>query len=174
MDVETRKIEEIQPYARNPRVLTPQAIAAVAASSKAFGWQQPIVIDEAGVIVAGHMRHAAALSLGLDEVPVQVARNLTEKEIAAYRLADNSTANLGQWDVDLQQAEMRALELGDVSFDWGDFGLTLAEETPPETPGNAQQRRAQAARGEAAAEEDTTEDGDDGDGHTCPSCGFRW
>ena len=176
MDVETRKIEEVQPYPRNPRVLSPRAIAACAASIKAFGWRQPIVVDEAGVIVAGHMRHAAALSLGLDEVPVHVARGLTGEEVAAYRLADNATSDLGVWDTDLQQAEMRAIELGDVGFDWPDFGLALlAEATAPE--GNAQQRRAQAARGEAgAAEAGTDGDGGEGDdaGHTCPSCGFRW
>ena len=179
MDVEMRKIEEVQPYPRNPRVLSPQAIAACAASIKAFGWRQPIVVDEAGVIVAGHMRHAAAMSLGLDEVPVHVATGLTEQEVVAYRLADNSTADLGQWDIDLQQAEMRAIDVGDVSFDWSDFGLELAEDPPASAPdGNAQQRAAQAARGEDGAEADAgagDDGGDEGtDGHTCPSCGFRW
>ena len=153
MDVEMRKIEEVRAYERNPRILTPAAIAAIAAiasSIKAFGWRQPIVVSQEGVIVAGHMRLAAAITLGLDEVPVHVARGLTEEEVKAYRLADNATSDLGRWDDDLKQEEMRAIDLGDFNFDWPDFGLELAvDTTPPDSSsgGNAQQQAAKAARG---------------------------
>lgn len=169
MDVEQRAIEEVTPYPNNPRVLSPAAIAACASSIKAFGWRQPIVVDAEGVIVAGHMRHAAALTLGLDTVPVHVAGGLTEEEVRAYRLADNATSDLGQWDTDLQQAEMRAIELGDLGFDWTDFGLEL--QAPAADTGPSREQAAAAAEREAG---EAGQSGEGEDGHECPSCGFRW
>ena len=64
----------------------------MAASIREFGFRQPIVVDEDGVIVVGHTRYKAALTLGLEEVPVHVARGLTPGQIKAYRIADNQTA----------------------------------------------------------------------------------
>lgn len=82
----------------NPRVITKAAIDMVAKSIARFGWQQPIVVDREGVIVAGHTRHLAAKQLGLSSVPVVVAEGLTPDEARAYRIADNRTGDFTSWD----------------------------------------------------------------------------
>ncbi|HAW81523.1 MAG TPA: chromosome partitioning protein ParB, partial [Balneola sp.] len=73
MKVEQIKIEEILPYDQNPRDNS-SAVEKVADSIKEFGWQQPIVVDEEKIILAGHTRHLAALSMGVKEVPVLIAK----------------------------------------------------------------------------------------------------
>ena len=82
MKVEMRDISEIRPYANNPRV-NDQAVDAVAASIREFGFRQPIVTDEFGIIIVGHTRYKAALKLGLPQVPVHVATGLTPAQVAA-------------------------------------------------------------------------------------------
>src|SRR5713226_3564395 len=83
MLVEMRQIASIRPYENNPR-FNDAAVDAVAASIRAFGFRQPIVVDEDGVIVVGHTRYKAALKLGLTEVPVHVATELTAAQLKAY------------------------------------------------------------------------------------------
>src|SRR5437879_10707844 len=109
MKVELRPIASIRPYENNPRV-NDQAVDVVAASIREFGFQQPIVIDEAGVIVVGHTRYKAALKLGLKKVPVIVAKDLTPEKIKAYRIADNKTADLSDWNYDLLPIELSELQ----------------------------------------------------------------
>jgi ParB-like chromosome segregation protein Spo0J len=99
MNVELRNIATIRPYPGNPRH-NDAAVDAVAASIRAFGFRQPIVVDEQGVIIVGHTRYKAALKLGLKEVPVHVAAGLSPAQIKAYRLADNQTTTLSDWDND--------------------------------------------------------------------------
>ena len=96
-DVELRGIDDIRPYERNPR-LNDQAVDAVARSLEEFGFRQPIVVDAEGVIVCGHTRWKAARKLGLAKVPVHVAKDLSPEQIRAYRIADNQTATLAEWD----------------------------------------------------------------------------
>jgi ParB-like chromosome segregation protein Spo0J len=91
MDVIDLPLEQLIPYARNPRK-NESAIATVAASLKEFGWRQPIVVDEDMVILAGHTRLEAARQLGLTSAPVHVARGLTPAQAKAYRLMDNRRA----------------------------------------------------------------------------------
>ena len=86
-DVELRPIDAIRPYPGNPRV-NDDAVDAVAASLKEFGFRQPIVIDAEGVIIAGHTRWKAARKLGLARVPVHVATDLTPEQAKAYRIED--------------------------------------------------------------------------------------
>ena len=100
MRIQWRKLSQITPYPGNPRV-NQHAVDAVAASIRRFGFRQPIVVDEAGVIIAGHTRYLAALKLGLKKVPVHVAAGLSPEEVRAYRLADNKTGELAEWDYDL-------------------------------------------------------------------------
>src|SRR5260370_3043554 len=100
MQVELRPIATIRPYENNPRI-NDQAVDAVAASIREFGFRQPIVVDEKGVIIVGHTRYKAALKLRLKKVPVHVAQGLTPAQVKAYRLADNQTASLSQGDGDL-------------------------------------------------------------------------
>src|SRR5262249_16473683 len=99
MQVELRKLATVHPYPGNP-CHNDAAVNAVAASIQEFGGRQPIIVDEQGVIVVGHTRYKAALKLGLQEIPVHVAKGLSPAQIKAYRLADNQTANLSGWDGD--------------------------------------------------------------------------
>lgn len=102
MQVKTVSIDQIKPYENNPRDNS-NAIDAVANSIKEFGWQQPIVVDNVGVIVVGHTRYLAAKKLGLLEVPIVYAKHsdgswLTDDENKAYRIADNKTNDFSIWD----------------------------------------------------------------------------
>ncbi len=108
MHIQSIPLENLIPYARNPRK-NEAAVDKVAASLKEFGWQQPIVVDKENVIVAGHTRLLAAKRLKLSEAPVVVAEDLTPAQIKAYRLADNRSHEDATWDDDLL-----ALELGDL------------------------------------------------------------
>lgn len=121
MEVLQRPIREITPYENNPRN-NDSAVDAVAASIREFGWQQPIVVDKGGVIIAGHTRYKAARKLGLAEVPVVVADKLTEEQIKAYRLADNKSGELADWDMDLLSKE-----LAGISMDMAQFGFDEKE-----------------------------------------------
>ena len=102
-------IDKIIPYINNPRI-NEKAVDKVAASIKEFGFQQPIVVDANGVIIVGHTRHKAALKLGLTEVPVVYAENLTDDQVKAYRLADNKTADYSEWDYNLLLGEFTDLK----------------------------------------------------------------
>src|SRR6185369_6759306 len=97
MLVEMRSIESIRPYENNPRI-NDAAVDAVAASIREYSFRQPIVVDEAGVIIVGHTRFKAAVKLGYTEVPVHVAVGLSPAQARAYRIADNQTATLSAWD----------------------------------------------------------------------------
>jgi DNA modification methylase len=116
MHVVLRDIQSILPYARNPRN-NQAAVAKVAASIQEFGFKQPIVVDADNTIVVGHTRWLAAQKLGMAQVPVLVADDLTAPQIKAYRLADNRTHEEATWDNDLL-----ALELGELRA--SDFDLT--------------------------------------------------
>ena len=109
MNVELRKIESVKPYEQNPR-LNDQAVDAVAASIREFGWRQPIVVDEQGVIIVGHTRWKAARKLGVETVPVHVATGLSPEQVKAYRLADNKSGELAEWDMDLLPIELAERE----------------------------------------------------------------
>src|SRR5271170_4122534 len=114
MHVEMRPIETIRPYENNPRLNDP-AVDAVAASIRTFGFRQPLVVDEASVIIVGHTRYKAALKLGLAEVPVHVAVGLSPAQAKAYRIADNQTATMSSWDEDKLPLEL--IELQKLDFD---------------------------------------------------------
>jgi DNA modification methylase len=116
MIVELRNITDIKPYANNPR-RNDHAVDAVAASIRRFGFRQPIVVDEEGVIIVGETRWKAALKLGLTVVPVHVAVGLTPAQRQAYRLADNKTAELADWDDDLLAHELAGLRTLDFDLD---------------------------------------------------------
>ena len=114
MKIVWKKLSQVIPYDRNPR-LNDGAVAAVAASIREFGFRQPIVVDAQCEIVAGDTRYKAAQQLGLDKVPVVVADDLTPEQIRAYRIADNKTGELAAWDFDLLATECS--ELKDADFD---------------------------------------------------------
>ena len=120
-------ITDIRPYENNPRI-NDDAVDAVAASIREFGFRQPIVVDADGVIIVGHTRYKAAQKLGLEKVPVHVAKDLTPEQIKAYRIADNKTAELAEWNFELLPIELAAscrrcdFDLELLGFDAGRTG----------------------------------------------------
>ncbi|HTU18560.1 MAG TPA: DNA modification methylase [Gemmataceae bacterium] len=116
MHVEMRKVADIKLYPHNPRH-NDHAVEAVAASIREFGFRQPLVLDEDSVIVVGSTRYKAALKLGLDEVPVHIASGLTPAQLRAYRIADNKTAEIADWDYDLLVQEIAQLQAADFDLD---------------------------------------------------------
>lgn len=159
MKVEAKSIDEIKPYENNPRN-NDDAVDAVANSIKRFGWQQPIVVDNDGVIVAGHTRYKAAKKLGLKHVPVVVADNLTPDQVKAYRLADNKTAELADWDMDLLNDELDQIR----NIDMSDFGFDELDDDQIDTEPKVDDN-----------EELSLDDfGDNKFEVVCPKCGFRF
>lgn len=118
MQVVEMPIEQVMPYENNPRI-NDDAVQETANSIKEFGWQQPIVVDKDNVIIVGHTRLKAAKQLGLTKVPVVIADKLSDEQVKAYRLADNKTGELADWDLELLD-----LELNDITeLDMTDFGF---------------------------------------------------
>ncbi|MCY2986437.1 MAG: ParB/RepB/Spo0J family partition protein [Planctomycetota bacterium] len=105
----------------------------LAASIREFGFRQPIVVDSEGVIIVGHTRWKAAKKLGLTEVPVHVATDLTAEQIRAYRIADNRLAELAEWNYDLLPIELT--QLGEAGFDLDLLGFDQDELTKILNPG---------------------------------------
>lgn len=144
MEIVMRKVSELTPYGLNAKKHDDKQVANVANSIKRFGWQQPIVIDEQGVVVIGHCRLMAAKKLGLKEVPVTVASGLTEDEIKELRIADNKT-NESPWDLGLLAEDIEGLDFEGFDLDFGidgEVGGVTSDEvveddfdvTPPEQP----------------------------------------
>lgn len=143
MNIVEKTLKEIHPYENNPRK-NDNAVDAVAASIREFGFKIPIVIDSDGVIVAGHTRYKAATKLGLKKVPCIIADDLTEDQVKAFRLADNKVGEIAEWDFDAL-----ADELGDIQMNMEQFGFEIDmsldddtaevvednfDEEPPEEP----------------------------------------
>lgn len=126
MQIVMRKASELVPYERNPRN-NDEAVDAVAASIKEFGFKVPIIVDKDGVIVAGHTRLKAAKKLGLEEVPTITADDLTPEQVKAFRLADNKTAELAGWDFDLLDEELA--ELGNIDMSLFGFDINAVEDS---------------------------------------------
>lgn len=136
-------LEDIKPYGRNPRD-NENAIPAVMESIEQFGFKVPMVLDSNMEIIAGHTRYEAAKRLGCRTVPCIIADDLTPEQVKAFRLADNKTAELAEWDWDLLAEELAEIETIDMdAFGFEEFdietGEPVAEEDdyepePPEIP----------------------------------------
>jgi ParB/RepB/Spo0J family partition protein len=145
MKIEYKKIGDLKPYARNPRK-NDDAVDYVANSIKEFGFIVPVVIDNKNVIVAGHTRYKAAKKLEIEDIPCIIASDLTEKQINAFRLADNRVSEIATWDDDLLKEEMKNvldMDLDIYGFDIGTVEDIMQEETGIKT-------------------------------HKCPKCGCEW
>lgn len=105
-----KKVSEIKPYENNPRI-NDSAVDFVANSIRDFGFKVPIVVDKDNVIINGHTRYKASLKLGITEVPVIVADNLTEQQVKAFRLADNKSGEIATWDYELLEEELFSIDL---------------------------------------------------------------
>ena len=157
MQVDTRPISALAPYARNARTHSPAQIDKLCKSIKEFGWTVPILVDGKNGIIAGHGRLLAAKQLGMTEVPVIEIATLSEAQKRAYVLADNKLAEDAGWD-----DQLLALELGDLrgldfdlsltGFDLGEvdqlFAAVNAKTEPVEPPVPALRSQAVSARGD--------------------------
>jgi ParB-like chromosome segregation protein Spo0J len=152
-------IEKLLPYARNARVHSEAQIAQIAASIREWGWTMPVLVDEAGTLIAGHGRVLAARQLEIDRVPTMTARGWSEAKIKAYRIADNQLSMLSGWDEQLLGVELGELkglgaDLGLIGFPGDRLERLMAG---PQPPGNF-----------GAFDENIPIE------HVCPKCGYRW
>lgn len=154
-----RPISELIPYARNARTHSPEQIRQLRASLREFGFVNPVLIDSAGNIIAGHGRVLAAEAEGMDEVPCVLVEHLSDAQRRAYILADNRLAEMSGWDLD-----MVALELEDLQLEGIDLSITgfseadLEMEDPNAEPEAAQDDDDNGEPDESAPPR--TEDGD--------------
>ena len=114
--ITSRPISEVQPYIKNAKIHDPAQVMKIAKSIKEYGWDQPIVVDEEGVIIKGHGRRLAAIELGMKNVPVMVIDDLSPEQIKASRIADNRVAE-GDVDTDLLQEELFNLSIDGANLD---------------------------------------------------------
>ena len=144
IEITERSIADLLPYASNARTHSDAQVAQIAASITEFGWTNPVLVDDAGVLIAGHGRVLAARKLGLAAVPAIRLEHLTEAQARAYRLADNKLALNAGWDQDLLRLELADLQaigadLGLIGFGDDELANILAEKTdgltdPDEVP----------------------------------------
>ena len=179
MDVLELSIGDIKPYENNPRN-NADAVQAVANSIERFGFQQPIVVDKDGTIIVGHTRYEAAKRLGMKSVPVVVADNLDDGEVAAYRLADNKSGEVSTWDFDKLMVELDSIE--DFDIDMADFGFSFEEPSDNGKMPNGGGHPDSAGRREVNPTDIGANEGEidlsdfrkEKFDNECPRCGFRF
>lgn len=125
-DYKVLDVEKLVPYARNSRTHTSKQVDKIAASIREFRFLNPVIVDEAGGIIAGHARVMAAKKLGLEQVPCIEAAHLTEAQRKAYVIADNRLAEDAGWDNDLLKIELEELQRAD--FDLSLTGFSVKEQ----------------------------------------------
>ena len=149
MELVTLPLDKIKPYERNPRK-NDEAVAAVMESIKQCTYVAPIIVDENNVILAGHTRYKALKKLGKTEAEVVVKSGLSDEQKRKYRLLDNKTNELAEWDFAMLAEELEGLDFGDLDLDWGvdmgeasqvsedDYDINFPEE-PKSKPGDIYQ-----------------------------------
>lgn len=157
--VEVWPLEKIIPYDKNPREHPPSQVAALAKLMQAHGIDQPIVVDEGGVILKGHGRKLAAEFAGFAEFPVVVRRGMSEADKVAMRIQDNQVSLLAGWDSELLRLEVGSLQAGGfdlpmLGFDGEWLAKVMNGPAPP---------------GEFGVLDESMEID-----HQCPKCGYRW
>jgi len=125
LQIAWRALDELVPYARNPRTHSDAQVAQIVASIREFGWTVPILTDSQNGIVAGHGRVLAARKLGLERVPVIELAHMNEAQKRAYVLADNQLALNAGWDEALLRLELA--DLSNLGFDLGLIGFGEGE-----------------------------------------------
>lgn len=149
------KLSELIPYENNPRK-NDKAVGVVAESISQVGYNNPIIVDENKVILAGHTRMKSLKKLGKKEAEVLQVFGLTEEQKKKYRLLDNKTSEFASWDYVALMEEMQGLDWKGLDLDWG-----------------------LESKDDAEAEFDNTEYGEEDFGdedfeYECPECGFRF
>lgn len=123
--VEMRNVSELVPYANNSRTHSPQQVDQIAASINEWGWTVPVLVDEKGMLIAGHGRIMAAQKLGIEKVPTMTAEGWTETQKKAYVIADNKLALNADWNMELLSVELQ--ELQELDFDIQLTGFDISE-----------------------------------------------
>lgn len=162
--VERRSVKELIPYDRNPKSHPDEQIEQLANSITEWGWTIPILVDEDGMVIAGHGRLYAADRLGIEAVPVMVAEGWSDEQKRAYVIADNKLAENGGWDSAIYFSELKALQAKDfdislagVDIDLSDYDYTpnlapdtawaeINEQDMDKSAGNLEQSMANAGR----------------------------
>jgi DNA modification methylase len=127
MKIQILRTDSLIPYPKNARKLSADAVNKLAASIKEFGWRQPIVVDSQLVIIAGHTRLQAAKHIGLAEVPVHIADNLSPAQVKAYRLMDNRSHDETSWDFELLGLELSEIQALDFDMSFSGFDTSEIE-----------------------------------------------
>ncbi len=158
-------LEKVIPYERNARVHSPEQVKQIAASIREFGWRQAILVDKAGVIIAGHGRLEGGREAGETLVPVIVNRDLTEAQVKALRIADNKIAENSTWDDALLAIEMADLADLGISLDLTGFSTEEVDKMIAsalgDDPGDAPSEFKRADPNAPTQ-------------HKCPQCGYSW
>jgi hypothetical protein len=156
-----RKVDDLKPYPRNPRTHTPDQVDTLAAMIKEYGFTQPALVDEDGMILAGHGRVMAMKKLGYAQIPTIVRPGLSPSQKRAMVIADNQAAALAGWDKDLLKLELGELQLSKFPLALTGFdqaSLVSYMTNPVVTP----------PTGFAAFDESIPTE------HQCPKCSYRW
>lgn len=146
-ELKTVPVSAIRPYAGNPRI-NDDAVDAIAESIRQCGYRAKIIVDENMEVLAGHTRLKAIKRLGWSTCEVQVESGLTEEQKRKYRLLDNKTGELAQWDFDKLREELEGLDMSNFDFD---FGIEAPDFDEPGDAGEAKTKTC-----------------------CCPKCGFEW
>ena len=133
MQITEKELTWLKPYANNPRD-NASAVEPVANSIKEFGFKVPIVATSDGEIINGHTRFKASKLLGLKKVPVIISDDLTEEQIKAFRLADNKTGELADWNEELLAKELEKLDFNLEQFGFEKLADEFDEEDNEEDP----------------------------------------
>ena len=133
MEITVRALNELRPYAHNPKTHPKSQVDNIARSIQDFGFRQPLVIDGDGNIVCGHGRYLAAAQLGMTELPCVMADNLTPAQIRAYRILDNKIAE-SPWSYEALELELPQIDLSGYDLRWHanlELPQTLEEASVP-------------------------------------------
>lgn len=125
--IEHRPLSELHPHKTNPKTHSPEQVRALARSLSAHKFVNPILVDQAGTIIAGHGRCEAAKLLGLETVPTIALGHLTEAQQRAYRIADNRLAEASAWSMEMLNIEVGAILELDANFDLGLTGFDMRD-----------------------------------------------
>lgn len=125
LEIKYRPVDKLTPFARNARTHSDSQIELICNSMREYGWTNPVLIDEKGVIIAGHGRAIAAGKLGIKRIPTITLKGLTKSQRRAYVLADNKTALGSGWNEELLRLELG--ELKDAGFNLALTGFSSLE-----------------------------------------------
>jgi len=151
--------QELTAYEMNSRQHSDEQVEQIAASIMEFGFTNPVLIDKASGIIAGHGRVLAAIKLQHEFIPTITLDDLSDEQKKAYVIADNQLAMNATWDKDILKLELDALQaagfdLGIVGFDEAELADLMFDEPPP--------------KDFKEFDEDIATD------HKCPKCGYEW